>query len=238
MGSTIGSNYDYPNPNQMDLIHDSKKVHLQTSHNSSNEVVINENVTNLKPIKNNKVSYWLVMDEFDENTVKEYLGENCFQNESQVDIILLAREFNNPLMLSNKHWAWLFKFKQHSTYRYATVEFANKGIMMGIYEDELKLSDFDICSTIVGDSNRIVYTKEFKTERKWGEILDKVTKMRETYPAKSYSFVYYNCRAFARELGRFLTPEFAKSQYNFRFDKSFPEFIYANSSHDWSDANK
>ncbi len=54
--------------------------------------------------------------------------------------------------------------------------------------------------------------------------------MRSQYPAKSYSVITYNCRAFARELGRFLSPDFSNSQYNLRFDKSFPNVIKANSN--------
>lgn len=234
MGASCGKNYD---PNQIQVVHDPKKV-LQNGDgslsNDSTKLNDEKKLADSVPIKNNKVSYWLEMDKFDEQNVKEYLGENCFQNDSNVDIYLLGREFSNPFMFSSKHWAWLFKFKNHPSHRYATVEYADKGIMMGIYEDELKLSHFDICSTIVGDSNKIVYTKEFKTERKWGEILEQVTKMRNKYPAKDYSIFTNSCRAFARDLGRFLTPDFTKSQYNFGFDKKFPDVIDSNKSFDWT----
>ena len=189
-----------------------------------------------QPIKNKKVSYWLLMDEFNEQSIKDYLGENCFQNDSQMDIFLLGRQLKNIPMLPNEHWAWLLEFKSHPTHRYATVEFSDQGILLGIYEAELNLNPYDVCSTIVGDSEKIVFTSEFKTERRWGEILMKLVEMKQNYPASSYNLITYNCRTFVKELGIFLSPyQFTNSQFNnnclvnflyCKFPDSFDKYSY------------
>ncbi len=169
-------------------------------------------------IQNVYCTYWFKLDEDGSEKIIEKLGSKCFEDKSDVEIILVGRILN---FISSKHWAWLIRFKDHKDFEYASVEFTNKGINMGLYSHSLELSMYQVCTSMLGDSSTIEYTDEFVTDKKWGDILKKCIEMKSVYTGNSYSLVGLNCRKFVRDLGNFLTPKFVYSPFNKHGDFEF-----------------
>ncbi len=165
------------------------------------------------------------MDNHDEESIANKLGKECFEDQSDVEIVLMGRTLFNAVIFKTKHWAWLIKFKNSLQYKYATVEFTDSGVLLGLYEHDLEISLYQICTTICGYDNKIENTQEFQTNKKWGEILRKLVQMRLKYTAKSYDLLSNNCRDFARELGAFMSPSFVSSVYNQSGDAYFPSKV-------------
>jgi hypothetical protein len=188
-----------------------------------NDVAVQAIQNAYKPetIKNTTCIYHLQLDDYTEAKYKEKLGFNCYDDQTEVEIELIARPLQNAWVLNTKHWAWLIKFKDTSKYSYATIEFSSSGLILDIYGNNLSL--YQVCTSIIGEENTIFYTEEFATTRRWGEILKQVFNMKEkNFKAKDYGNVANNCRDFARELGLFFTSTFSRSKYYTTGDVYFP----------------
>jgi hypothetical protein len=158
-----------------------------------------------KPKRNKRASYWLELDKFETMaSIRDYLGQGCFSDQTCVNIILLGRELHSAFALNYIHPAWLIIFRNHSTFEFATVEYGEKGVLLGIYKKDLQLSCYEVCTTIIGGSNKILANESFSTTKSWGDILEKIYKISGSYSAKSFDKLTNNCKDFAKEFGNYL----------------------------------
>jgi len=181
--------------------------------------------SNLKSFGENRIqniycTHWLKLDDIDDEKITQKLGAECFEDKSHVEIFLVGRVLN---YISSKHWAWLIRFKNHADYEYATIEYTDKGIGLGLYSHNLRMSMHQVCTTILGDSSSIECTDEFETDKNWGAILKRCVQLRQIYTGKSYSLLGLNCRKFVRDLGNFFTPKFASSRFDQHGDFEFSQ---------------
>ena len=158
-----------------------------------------------KTKRNRKASFWLELDKFETMaSIRDYLGSNCFSDQTTVSIVLLGRELHSAFALNYTHPAWLFIFSGHPTYQYATLEYGKQGILLGIYEKNLNLSRYEVCTTIIGDSNIFSAKEDYSTSKSWGDILEKIFKISGSYRGKNFNNLTKNCNDFAKEFGRYL----------------------------------
>jgi len=166
------------------------------------------------------------LDQCDEEHLKQKLGETCFVDKSQVEVLIVGRLLKN---VNSKHWAWLIRFKGDSLFEYATMEYTDNGIQLGLYASSLQMNMYQVCTTILGDSSTIEYSDEFETHQTWGDILKKCVHLRSVYTGSKYRLLGLNCRSFVRELGDFLTPRFGTSRFDQQYDFEFPHKLTNNS---------
>ncbi|CAF0818430.1 unnamed protein product [Brachionus calyciflorus] len=177
------------------------------------------------PIRNNDVSAWIRMDDFKEKkAIQSNLNDqNCFFDQTQVEIQLLGRELHQASTNNFIHPAWLIIFIDHPINEYAIVEYGKNGISVYIFKKELEMSLFQVSSTMIGDSNKIIAQFEYSTTKTWGEILDKIYRMQVKYSPETYDVITRNCNDFAEDLGEFLLNN---SNFKIDFYKSWYYYVY------------
>jgi hypothetical protein len=160
-----------------------------------------------EPIKSkdqSKAPYKIELDKADEKSIKRYLGETCFDNNSQVNIELIGIKLDNlTSVLTNP--AWLITFKNHPEFQYVTIDYRKDGVLLNFFVSSLGFSKYKVIKTIINESN--VFSKnDFSTTKTWGEILRKSFDMsRQEYTSKNYSANAKNGRDFVIEFGAYLT---------------------------------
>ena len=176
-----------------------------SSNDSPKEVTHSNEKKDSKTKRNRKASFWLELDKFETMaSIRDCLGSNCFSDQTNVTIVLIGRDLQSGISLNMIHPAWLFIFSGHPTYEYATLEYGEQGILLGIYEKNLNLSRYEVCTTIIGASNTILAYEGYSTSKSWGDILERIYKISSCYCGKKFNKISQNCAHFGREFGDYL----------------------------------
>lgn len=154
--------------------------------------------------QSSKSAYKIELDKSDEKSLKRYLGEQCFESNTIVDIELIGVKVDQ-LTSALTNPVWLITFKNHAEFQYVAIEYTKEGVVLNFFVNTLGYSKYRVIKTVVNDVN--VFSKnDFTTLKSWGEILRKTFDLsRSEYTSKNFSPNGKNGRDFVIEFGTFLT---------------------------------
>jgi hypothetical protein len=124
------------------------------------------------------------------------IDPRLLKDTSRVEIVHVERGMRS--LGGVRHWAWFIKGPDF----YSTLEYGDRGIVVGWYRCVPHLPNVRALNSIMGDANTIWYDGDYSIDLTYGHILAIATSLKPVFSRASYRVTSNNCRNFSMELAK------------------------------------